>query len=327
MAPAGVTGRRISFLRRSAKSWSESRAAVSVLESHGFVVTAHPDAPVAAGSTDIVWMRGSLNWYPRTLASLAAIPVAKRPLIIAWHTEPLPLPAAADLRTPLPNLRELAKILLRDHRATDMRTNSWRIRQLRRVGIPDVLVVSTRSRQTWLAEQRIDSHFVPVGYATQLGRDLGLERDIDAIFIGAMNVRGHTRSTRELRRNGVNLVTEGGWSREKGLWGDRRTEMINRARTFLALQRHPGKLSGVRMLLGMANRSLVIAEPIFDPAPYVPGTHYVSASLADMPDVVRHYLSNEGERAKIADRGHRFVTTELTLEKSIAQILELAGLS
>lgn len=255
------------------------------------------------------------------------MPVKERPLIIAWQTEPLPLPARAGLRTPLPNARELAKILLRDHRATDMRTNARRIRQLHRVGIPDVLFVSTRSRQTWLAEQGIDSHFVPLGYYEHLGRDLGLERDIDAIFVGAMNDPGHIRSARKLRQNGVRLVTEGAWSRETGLWGDKRTEMINRARTFLALQRHPGKLSGQRMLLGMANKSLVISEPIFDPAPYVPGTHYVSVTLADMPHAVRHYLSNEDERSRIADAGHRFVMTGLKLDDSIARILELAGLS
>jgi spore maturation protein CgeB len=81
------------------------------------------------------------------------------------------------------------------------------------------------------------------------------------------------------------------------------------------------------MILGMANKSLVVSEPIVYPEPYVPGEHYVSASLEDMPDVIRYYLANESERERIADAGHKFVTTELTFDRSVSRVLELAGLA
>jgi hypothetical protein len=77
----------------------------------------------------------------------------------------------------------------------------------------------------------------------------------------------------------------------------------------------------------MCNRSLVISEPIVYPEPYQPGVHYVSAPLADMPDVINYYLANETERTRIADAGHSFVTTELTFERSVGTALKLAGLS
>ena len=46
-----------------------------------------------------------------------------------------------------------------------------------------------------------------------------------------------------------------------------------------------------------------------------------------MPDAIRYYIDNEAERARIADAGYRFVTTELTLERSVDSILGLAGIA
>lgn len=297
-----------------------------MLWSRGWEAGERTDCAIEPGMADVLWIIGNINWFPLVRRSLVSLKAASRPFVIVWHTEPLPLPAAAGLGTARPSLRELAKIVTRDPRATDMRTNAVRLRRMWRAGIPDLLVVSTGSRQEYLAEQGIDSHFVPMGYHESMGRDLGMARDIDAMFLGAMTDPGHRRRVRRLRKCGVNLVATGGWSRQTRLWGDERTEAINRTLTFLALQRHPGKLSGVRMLLGMANRSLVIAEPIHHPAPYVPGKHYVSVPLGDMPDAISHYLANERERAEIATAGHEFVTKELIMEKSIERVIELAGL-
>lgn len=320
-----VVGRRLGLVHRRVRKQSTSGHFVRVIESHGFVVSELADVEVDAGEHDVLWIQGNINWYPRIRRSLATLPPAKRPFVITWHTEPLPLPRASGIRAPLPHLRELAKIVTRDTRATDPRTNARRLRRMKRDGIPDLLVVSTSSRQAFLAEQGIESHFVPLGYNPTSGRDLGLERDVDALFVGVMSDPRHRRAARSVRGKGINLIAQGAWTSAEGLWGDQRLEMINRARTFLGFQRNPGELSGMRMLLGMSCRSLVVSEPIVSPEPYVPGTHYVSVPLADMPDAIRYYIDNEAERARIADAGHRFVTTELTLERSVRNILELAG--
>jgi spore maturation protein CgeB len=73
----------------------------------------------------------------------------------------------------------------------------------------------------------------------------------------------------------------------------------------------------------MANKALVISEPIYAPAPYEPGKHYVSATLAEIPEVIAYYLTHESERERIANEGHRFVTQELTLARSVSHILTL----
>ena len=285
------------------------------------------DGRIGRGSTDVVWLHGNGNWYPHANSSLLEMSRTERPKVICRHTEPLPLPESSGIRPPFPTLAELVKIAIGDARATDPRTNARHISRMWRHGIPDLLIVSTTSRKSYLAERGIDAHFVPAAYSPAQGRDLGLKRDIPALFIGIVSDPRHRSAVRYLRKRGIEVAAHGDWKKEAGLWGGRRTEMINRAKTFLALQRNPRELSGVRMILGMANKALVISEPIHQPDPFVPGTHYVSAPLTEMADVIRYYNDNEDEARRIADAGHHLVTTELTFEKQMKQILDIAGLA
>jgi hypothetical protein len=185
-----------------------------------------------------------------------------------------------------------------------------------------VLIVSTPSRREFLAEQGISSHWVPFGYDATYGRDLKLTRDIDVLFLGTPDDARHRQAVRHLKRKRVNVVSKGSWS-DPACWGEERTKLINRTKIFLGLQRRPGKLSGIRMLLGMANKALVIAEPMYDSAPYVAGKHFISASLDEMPEVIEHYLRADSERELITDEAHRFVTEEVTLAQSLARIRAL----
>ena len=320
-----MTGQRLGFLHRPLGGVAKAGLIADCIAARGLVVTPIIDHEIQRGAFDVLWIQGNLNWYPAARHSLAAMRSPERPLVILWHTEPLPLPAAAGLSLPLPTLREVAKIVTRDTRATDPRTNARRIGEMRRAGIPDVFVVSTASRKYWLEEHGIESHFVPVGYFPTQGCDLGLERDIEALFIGIMTDPRHRRAVRYLERKGVDITAIGDWTK-RGLWGQKRTEMINRSRFFLGLQRHRGELSGVRMILGMANGALVISEPIFQPEPYVPGRHFVSVPLTEMPEAIRYYTEHRSEADTIAKEGQRFVTTELTIAGSVDRILGIAGL-
>jgi spore maturation protein CgeB len=73
----------------------------------------------------------------------------------------------------------------------------------------------------------------------------------------------------------------------------------------------------------MANKALVISEPMYDPAPYVPGRHFISAPLEEMPALIRYYLDNESERSRIVEEAYRFATTEHTMERAIGRILAI----
>jgi spore maturation protein CgeB len=73
----------------------------------------------------------------------------------------------------------------------------------------------------------------------------------------------------------------------------------------------------------MANRTLVISEPMYKPGDYIPGKHFVSATSDEMPEIIEYYLNHDTERECIAAEGHKLVTRELTMERSISRILEL----
>jgi hypothetical protein len=279
------------------------------------------DREFAASGEDLVWLSGSLNWYPQTCRRLSAMSRAERPTTALWQTEPLPPPSASGLRLERLHAREIAKVLLRNDGRVDPRSNAQAIRRMLRDGVPDVLAVSTLERREFLAEHGIASVFAPMGYDDALGTDLGLERDIDVLFLGSLEVPRRKRILRELRRADVNVVALGNW-RDPALWGERRVLLLNRTKILLNIPRHEGLLSGARMLLGMANKALVVAEPIYEPAPYRPGTHYVSAELDDFPEAIARSLANDVERRRIVDAAHDFVTTKLPLSASVESIIQ-----
>jgi hypothetical protein len=204
-------------------------------------------------------------------------------------------------------------------------TNYFRLRHLVQQGLPDLLVVSTPGRREFLAERGITAYWVPLGYhPSQHGHPMGLVREVDVLFLGALEIPRRSRLIRRLRRRGVDLLTMGSWS-DPACWGENRTRLLNRTKILLNIHRYPGELSGLRLILGMANKALVISEPMYSPGHYVPGTHYVSATIEEMPQAIDYYLTHDEERGRIVDEGHRLVSQEVTLAQSVSRILELIG--
>lgn len=317
--------RRITVLNRSMEVYpSRVAAPTAILADQGFDVRQTDDAPLSAAPGEIVVVWGNAVWFRSALRSLEEMHPSHRPTVVIWHAEPLPLPRASAHRWPWPRPRELAKIVLRDARASDVYSNYWRLQTLVRKGIPDVLAVTTRERAAFLAERGIESSFVPYGYEHRDGRDLGLLRDLDVLFLGTLEIRRRRQAVRRLRKAGIRVVAKGDYH-DPSSWGESRTRLVNRARIILSIARFPGALAGKRFLIGMACNALVVSDPLNDSTPYIPGTHFVEASLDDMADVIQHYLANDAERRRIAQQGHDFVTSHLTMERSVSQLLGIIG--
>jgi spore maturation protein CgeB len=73
----------------------------------------------------------------------------------------------------------------------------------------------------------------------------------------------------------------------------------------------------------MTNRALVISEPIYRPDPFVPGQHFISTSIDEMPEQIRYYLTHDEERALISERAHGLISQDVTMERSVSRILDL----
>lgn len=308
---------KVAVLRR----WKGKTGVVNkVLEKAGYQVSQMNDDTFDPAGVDVVWFQGNINWFPRARRQISRL--GDRPAVVAWHSEPLPFPEDSGFSQPRPTLRELAKIALRDERATDAYTNFYRIRQMHAKGLLDLCVVSARSRQTFLAEKGIPSAFVPLGFHEAMGRRLDLVRDIDVLFIGTLDDPRHRKALKFLRLNGVSVEALGSW-KDAQMWGESRTHLINRAKIFLNIQRHPGQFSGYRMMLGMGNGSMVLSEPVHDPFPYEPGVHYISSTLQDMPVTIQKYLADDAARSAIVEAGFNLATGALRMENSVLEVARL----
>lgn len=297
------------------------RLVADLLESSGVAVRRHDEAPLELRGVDAVWILGNANWYPRAVRELLALERARRPPVVLWHWERLPPPAASGLRWPLPTLLELRLVVRRHRQRTDVYSNLHTLRRLHRRGFPEVLITSTASRVELLAEHGIAAHLAPLGWAPIHGRDLGLERDVEVLFLGQMERFGRrVRLLRRLRRRGVPVVARGDYF-DADLWGEARNRLLNRTQIYLNVHRFPGEFSGLRMVTGMANRALIVSEPMYRPSPFVPGEHYVEAPFEELPAAVERYRADRAERERITARAHRLVTGELTLARSVGLVL------
>jgi hypothetical protein len=299
-------------------------APTSALAELGFDVRQTADAPLDPAPEEIAILWGNAVWFPRALRSLEEMPERRRPTTVIWHVEPLPPPRDSGLRWPRPRPREIAKIVLRDRRASDVYSNVRTLERLARRGLPDVLAVISAERVRFLAERGIDAALVPYGYEPLDGHDLGLERDLDVLHLTAANLPDRRRAVRRLKRAGIAVKTAGSYS-DPSLWGESRTQLVNRVKIMLSISRFPGTFTSKRFMIGMACNSLVVSDPLYDPAPFVRDVHFVEAPVEELPDLIEHYLANDGERRRIAQQGHDFVTGELTMRKSITQLLQITG--
>jgi len=306
----------------AAKFGTPPRVVVSILEKAGHHVRQIKDGPVALATDSVVWIWGNTNWYPGLYGQLTAMTRAQRPLVVLWHTEPLPPPSAANLPWPRLNWWEAAKFILRSSEATDVYTNYLVLRRWLRHGLPDVLVAATPGRSEFLTERGMSADWVPLGYEPSCGQDLDLPRDIDVVFLGAQDVPRRNRLLQRLRKSGIRIHAVGSYH-DTGCWGKARTELLNRTKLLLNLARTPGEFPDLRLILGMANKALVISEPIYRPDPFVPGQHFISVSIDEMPEKIRYYLTHDRERASIIERAHGLITQDVTMERSVSRILDL----
>jgi Glycosyl transferases group 1 len=281
---------------------------------HEFVVS--PDR--------IAFLGGNARWHGPVLDRIRQAAPEQRPLVIVWHTEPLPLPRETGLSTAPLTVREIAKLVLRDRRINDARSNARHMHQLDKEGIVDLLTVSEKSFQVFLAQEGIPTEHIPLGYHRVHGHRLNLERDIDVLFLGDQHARRRKRIIQRLAQEGVAVQALGNYG-DPRYWGDSRTELLNRTKVLLNLSRHPGLQNDVRLMIGMATGALVVSEPIYYPDPYVPGTHYVDVPIEEMAGTIKRYLHDVQERQKITAAAHAFVTEELTMKKMFARLLELAA--
>jgi hypothetical protein len=124
------------------------------------------------------------------------------------------------------------------------------------------------------------------------------------------------RLEKELRERHINFVNT------RGVVGKERELLLNRAKLSLILLNQPWDFPGMRFQLYMSCGSAVISESLADTDPYIPGVHYASSDLADLPDTIEFYLKNTEKRNDLVRAADELVSRH-TLEASLLKIIEV----
>jgi hypothetical protein len=188
-------------------------------------------------------------------------------------------------------------------------------------GILDSVVVSGATRATSLRDRGVRAAFVPFGYHPGMGRDHGRVRDIDVLFFGHVQGSRRERILNDLQ-SGLAARGHAPIRIETDCYGAEREILLNRTKICLNLPILSWEFAGIRLLRAIACGALVVSETLLEPAPYVPGLHFVQTSLQELPDTLKHYLEHTDDREKITRDAHAWLAKELTLERSISMILD-----
>jgi hypothetical protein len=289
---------------------------------------------------DVVFAYGPFGSMVPLATQLLQRTTGTRPAFIFWQIEPLPNPATPRwLLRPLAQLRSWADRLAYGQDAS----GQWRVRPglgwltmrgfrfryigdllwLQEKGLLTLLVMGSRPKGAFLRTLGIDSFQPPSpSYRGKWGADLNLERDVPVLWLGKSATRRRRRLIARMRRElgelGIEMLVIDGVENPY-IFGEARTELLNRTCIVLNLLRHPWDSHAGRFQLAVVNRALVISEPVLDHHGFVPGEHFVVAPIDDMARTVKRYLDQPQERQAITDRAYALIRR--TPRKAVYQLI------
>jgi hypothetical protein len=81
-------------------------------------------------------------------------------------------------------------------------------------------------------------------------------------------------------------------------------------------------LEWVRLIEAMANRVVVITEPVDDYGPLIPGTHLLAAPISEMGELLADMLAHPAQCDAIAEHGFTLVTEQIDLAATMGALCE-----
>lgn len=301
----------------------------------------HLDGPVPR-EAEIFFLFGPFGKFLRIPQSFAGQKREERPVFVYWNTEGLP-----DLRLPWPLVKFagqfrswLGRLEWSTHplgqiaqRVLLSRLESRMIRfryvgdylYAQRRGWIDVFADISALYAGIYRRSGIPALVAPFGSSHLWYEDLGLERDIDVLWMGKRATRRRSetldRLRAELNRHGVDIYMVDG-EEHPFVFDEERTEILNRAKITLNLLRTWYDENSLRICMAAPNGSMVVSEPMLPHVPqYQPGVHYAAAPLDRLAQTILYYLEHDVERERLAGNASRLLTETLTMRRSIETII------
>lgn len=332
-----------------------TQALVTAFSKRGYCVKTVPDGQANLAECDIMILIGSVGALRKTVSALRAAK-EKRPIVIVWGNEPLPPEGMKPWAIKLGIALSLTAVHVTKSKPIWHLINFPAYFAISRLGLGiysradnaagvftalvrfafdnlglivigvrenwiDIVCVTTMQRCNLLTELGLDPVFASVGQQEGFGHDLGLHRDIDVLFIGRIKknkdrARRTDRLLQEIRARNhtVEIHTQ-------GLYGDRRTEILNRTKIVLNLRNFPWDTPWMRWFLADANGALMVSEPLSVPEPLVPGQHYLSGPMEELPDIIDDVLADEDRRLRMVASCRERINETMTLDVSVERIL------
>lgn len=316
------------------------------LRNCGLAAQAFTDDDPEVVRADLVLFVGQPASCRKTVRRIEAAGDA-RPGVAAWLFEPLPPPELpleeirsaarySAIRSGTRWLRPVIQLMSRPHDiALDLRSgrslgplgmrflidNASFVLRGRDYGWLDGLFVSTEQKRLQLTTWDIAADFLPVGQQRDFGRDLGLRRDIDVLFIGSVKNRRRQVALEklfgDLRSRGLNVLRP-----EGGVWGDARTQLVNRAKILLHLHQYDWDTPWMRWCLAAANGAVVASEPLSVPQPFVRGADYLEAPIDHLPDAIANLAADERRRIEMLGACRATIALHMTQAAAIERLAE-----
>jgi hypothetical protein len=195
-----------------------------------------------------------------------------------------------------------------------------------RRGWLNILADSSRIYAQLNANRGMPTVYVPWGATPSVYADLGLERDIDVLWMGKRGTRRRSQLLdqvrQELRSYDVEMHVADN-EENPFIFGETRTRFLNRAKICLNLTRTWYDDNFSRFAFAAPNRCLIVSEPLLPHCPdFEAGNHYVSAPIDKLAQSIVYYLSHADERRAIVDNAYQLVTTRLSFRSSMARLMD-----
>ncbi len=290
---------------------------------------------------DIILLCGPLGSVAPLGKQILAGPSSRRPALIFWITEQmwnpiLPRSLACIIGDWQSRLERDAFQLKGDGRWKIDPRHHWltgkahRFRYygdlhwLQQEGLLSILAVGSPWRASFLETLGFKPIIAYVGSHPKMGASLHCERDIPVLWFGRAGSQRRTRLLKRIRhdlaRCGVEMLVVDG-KENPFVFGEKRTYLLNRTKIVLNLLRKPWDENAMRYFVTAPNRALIVTEPTLPHTPFRNGVHLVESPVEQMAETICYYLTHEEERKKIADQAYDLVTSDLTMQKGVAQIL------
>ena len=191
-------------------------------------------------------------------------------------------------------------------------------------GFLDVLALSSTYYAEYLQKYQIPSIMVARGSAPSHGCVLHKKREIAVVWMGKLRTSRRKKAIywlkAELEKRGLEMRIYDGEQRGF-IYGDERTEILNKTWFVLNILSSALDELSIRYFISGANGAVVLSEPGVNKYPFRPEEHFVESEVKGMPDKILYYLEHEEEWQKISDNMADLLKNELTLEKSVKEIL------